>query len=157
MSCWSKTSLTADTRSPRCWRCSAFVGRAACGSAPCSTRPSGGKSSCRSTIGASSSRTNSSSATASTSTNTIETCRSSGSCGRTKLPRLTKLAEQLIQPEILTLLRRHAGNREIWLVGGALRDHFLGRSRPDLDFVVDREAAKLARLLSDDLQAGFHS
>jgi len=70
---------------------------------------------------------------------------------------LTKLAEQLIQPEILTLLRRHAGNREIWLVGGALRDHFLGRSRPDLDFVVDREAAKLARLLSDDLQAGFHS
>jgi hypothetical protein len=70
---------------------------------------------------------------------------------------LTKLAEQLVQPEILTLLRRHAGNREIWLVGGALRDHFLGRSRPDLDFVVDREAAKLARLLSDDLQAGFYS
>ncbi len=70
---------------------------------------------------------------------------------------MTKLAERLIQPEILTLLRRHAGNREIWLVGGALRDHFLGRSRPDLDFVVDREAAKLARLLSDDLRAGFHS
>ena len=70
---------------------------------------------------------------------------------------MTKLAERLIQPEILTLLRRHAGNREIWLVGGALRDHFLGLTRPDLDFVVDREAATLARLLADDLQAGFYS
>lgn len=70
---------------------------------------------------------------------------------------MTKLVEQLIQPEILTLLRRHSGNREIWLVGGALRDHFLGRAQPDLDFVVDRGAASLARLLSEDLQAGYYS
>ncbi|MGH2621730.1 MAG: hypothetical protein ACRDHG_14345 [Anaerolineales bacterium] len=70
---------------------------------------------------------------------------------------MTKLVEQLIQPEILTLLRQHSGNREIWLVGGALRDHFLGRPQPDLDFVVDREAAGLARLLSEDLRAGYYS
>ena len=70
---------------------------------------------------------------------------------------MTKLVEQLIQPEILTSLRRHSGNREIWLVGGALRDHFLGRAQPDLDFVVDREAARLAHLLSEDLRAGYYS
>ena len=70
---------------------------------------------------------------------------------------MTKLVEQLIQPEILTLLLRHSGDREIWLVGGALRDHFLGRPRPDLDFVVDREAARLARLVSEDLRAGYYS
>jgi len=70
---------------------------------------------------------------------------------------LTKLVEQLIQPAILALLRRHSGDREIWLVGGALRDHFLGRPQPDLDFVVDREAAKLARLLSEDLRAGYYA
>jgi len=70
---------------------------------------------------------------------------------------LTKLVEQLIRPEILSLLRRHSGDREIWLVGGALRDHFLGRAQPDLDFVVDREAARLAQQISVDLRAAYYS
>lgn len=68
---------------------------------------------------------------------------------------MTKLAERLIPPEILAHLRRSRGNREIWLVGGALRDHFLGRPHPDLDFVVDREAANLARSVADELNADF--
>lgn len=69
---------------------------------------------------------------------------------------MTKLAERLIPPEILAHLRRSRGNREIWLVGGALRDHFLGRPHPDLDFVVDREAANLARAVADELNADFY-
>ena len=69
---------------------------------------------------------------------------------------MTKLADRLIPPEVLTQLRRSRGNREIWLVGGALRDHFLGQPHPDLDFVVDREAAHLARAVADDLKADFY-
>lgn len=70
---------------------------------------------------------------------------------------MTPLVEQLVPVRILTPLRRHAEGREVWLVGGALRDHFLGRRQPDLDFVVDREATDLARRLANDLSAGFYA
>ncbi|MGD8813231.1 MAG: HD domain-containing protein [Anaerolineales bacterium] len=40
-------------------------------------------------------------------------------------------------------------DRKIWLVGGALRDHFMGRTAIDLDFAVEQDARKLARRYAD--------
>lgn len=44
---------------------------------------------------------------------------------------------------------------EVWVVGGALRDHFLGRPYEDLDFVVDSGAILLAREISNSLSWDF--
>jgi tRNA nucleotidyltransferase/poly(A) polymerase len=44
---------------------------------------------------------------------------------------------------------------EIWVVGGALRDHLLGRPYDDLDFVVDRGAIPFARQIANSLSWDF--
>ncbi|MGD8732187.1 MAG: hypothetical protein PVH92_09920, partial [Anaerolineales bacterium] len=38
---------------------------------------------------------------------------------------------------------------KVWIVGGALRDHLLGRSYEDVDFAVKGDAIELARTLAD--------
>ncbi len=45
--------------------------------------------------------------------------------------------------------------RGVWLVGGAVRDHLLGRFSHDLDFAVDGEARQLARRVADRLGADY--
>ncbi|MFA5039072.1 MAG: HD domain-containing protein [Candidatus Omnitrophota bacterium] len=50
-----------------------------------------------------------------------------------------------------------SGGREVYLVGGFLRDLLTGRKKPslDLDFAVDRGAVDFGRLLARELKAGF--
>ena len=45
--------------------------------------------------------------------------------------------------------------RGVWLVGGAVRDHLLGRPSHDLDFAVDGEARQLARRVANHLRADY--
>jgi len=45
----------------------------------------------------------------------------------------------------------------VYLVGGAVRDLLLGRSSHDLDFVVERNAIKLARRVADRLAGDFYA
>jgi putative nucleotidyltransferase with HDIG domain len=44
----------------------------------------------------------------------------------------------------------------VYLVGGAVRDAWLGRSTHDLDFALEREAIKLARRVANALKADFY-
>ncbi len=44
----------------------------------------------------------------------------------------------------------------VYLVGGAVRDAFLGRSTHDLDFTLEGEAIKLARGIANALKADFY-
>lgn len=49
------------------------------------------------------------------------------------------------------LLLHLAGERRLWLVGGAVRDELLGRQSQDLDFVVAGAARPLARSVANEL------
>ncbi|MEE9216506.1 MAG: hypothetical protein V3U32_03635 [Anaerolineales bacterium] len=61
------------------------------------------------------------------------------------------LVEQLLQSDLAALIRSKSNDQQVWLVGGALRDHFLELDQPDLDFAVDGDAISLARELADAL------
>lgn len=66
------------------------------------------------------------------------------------------LLERLLSPELYdTLVADHSA--EMWLVGGAVRDHFLNRPEPDLDFAVAGEARRLARRIADRLEGAYFS
>jgi tRNA nucleotidyltransferase/poly(A) polymerase len=54
------------------------------------------------------------------------------------------LAGILTDP-LIEILRGTAKGHEVWLVGGAIRDHLLGRTHFELDFAVDKNARDLAR------------
>ena len=65
-------------------------------------------------------------------------------------------------PEDIKLLRMVAvqagkSGRKVYLVGGFLRDLFLGRRKenPDMDFAVDKGAVSFGRALNLKLKAGF--
>src|SRR3990172_13074249 len=55
--------------------------------------------------------------------------------------------------EIRALL---AGEEDVYLVGGAVRDIFADKPIRDLDFVVKRSSIKLARKVADSLGAVFY-
>jgi poly(A) polymerase len=46
---------------------------------------------------------------------------------------------------------------DVWLVGGAVRDLLLGRSLRDWDFVVDRDAIRLARAVANAMDGAFYA
>jgi len=56
---------------------------------------------------------------------------------------------------IRQLLLEHSAGRELWLVGGAVRDSLLDRPSQDLDFVVHGEARPLARALATALDGHY--
>jgi poly(A) polymerase len=64
---------------------------------------------------------------------------------------LTDLPDSIL--ELLPLLRSETS---VWLVGGGVRDHLLGREIVDLDFVVEGQAIPLARKIADKLNAHFY-
>jgi poly(A) polymerase len=64
------------------------------------------------------------------------------------------LAAWFSTPLFETLADQSKG-RKIWLVGGALRDHLLGREAIDLDFAVDKDARSLARRFADAMQGKY--
>jgi tRNA nucleotidyltransferase/poly(A) polymerase len=46
--------------------------------------------------------------------------------------------------------------KQLWLVGGAVRDRLLDRSGPDLDFVAETDARILARRFADAVHASYY-
>ena len=79
--------------------------------------------------------------------------------------RYEETSEILFMPSHFTLnfplldpVRRALPNGQVvYLVGGAVRDQLLGRSSHDLDFVVERNAIKLARRVADSLNGDFYA
>ena len=71
---------------------------------------------------------------------------------RIKSPSLPTLVERLLPSDLASLIRSQSNGQQVWLVGGALRDHFLDLKQPDLDFAVRDRAISLARRLADALE-----
>ncbi len=69
-----------------------------------------------------------------------------------KPPSLPTLLEHLLPSDLAGLIQSQSQGQKIWLVGGALRDHFLDLKQPDLDFAVEQHAISLARGVADALQ-----
>jgi putative nucleotidyltransferase with HDIG domain len=60
-------------------------------------------------------------------------------------------------PQILDSVRAALpGGLTVYLVGGAVRDALLGRQIHDLDFVLERDAIKIARRVANTLNADFY-
>jgi tRNA nucleotidyltransferase (CCA-adding enzyme) len=64
-----------------------------------------------------------------------------------------RLAELLGALPGVERVRAVAGDTPVYLVGGAVRDLLLGRTRADLDFAVEGDAAALGRRLGGDVRA----
>lgn len=65
------------------------------------------------------------------------------------------LLNAIVPSPVREAIRARRGNRNVWLVGGAIRDHILGRPLLDLDFAVSTSARDLARKVADDLRAAY--
>ena len=63
----------------------------------------------------------------------------------------------LIFPLLDPVRKALPDGQTVYLVGGAVRDLLLGRSSHDLDFVVERNAIKLARRVADSLHGDFYA
>ncbi len=59
-------------------------------------------------------------------------------------------------PPLIERLHAILPDREIYLVGGAVRDLFLNRLSHDFDFAVPKDAVSLARRVASTLQADFY-
>ncbi|MGB8707353.1 MAG: CCA tRNA nucleotidyltransferase [Dehalococcoidia bacterium] len=71
---------------------------------------------------------------------------------------LSSRLEKYLPPPVLALVKiagKEASElgQELYLVGGVMRDLFLGRANFDFDLVVEGEAIKLARKMAKDSQA----
>ncbi|MEA1978031.1 MAG: hypothetical protein U9N80_09050 [Chloroflexota bacterium] len=64
--------------------------------------------------------------------------------------------QKFLTPALLELLPSPAEGPQVWLVGGAVRDHFLQRQSFDLDFVVAGDALRLARRIADALGGKYY-
>ncbi len=59
--------------------------------------------------------------------------------------------ENLVSPDLASLILSASDGRQVWLVGGAIRDFFLDDKNPDLDFAVEHGAIGTARKVADSL------
>ena len=64
--------------------------------------------------------------------------------------------QKFLTPALLELLPSPVEGPQVWLVGGAVRDHFLQRKSFDLDFVVAGDALRLARRIADALGGKYY-
>ena len=64
--------------------------------------------------------------------------------------------QKSLTPALLDLLPKPIDGPHVWLVGGAVRDHFLKRQSFDLDFVVAGDALRLARRVADGLGGKYY-
>jgi tRNA nucleotidyltransferase/poly(A) polymerase len=63
----------------------------------------------------------------------------------------------LVFPPVLEkLMACLAKEKQIYLVGGAVRDAILGRESHDLDFVMREDAGQTARKVANDLNGSFY-
>lgn len=65
--------------------------------------------------------------------------------------------QKSLTPALLELLPPPGEGPQVWLVGGAVRDHFLQRQSFDLDFVVAGDALRLARRIADALGGKYYN
>lgn len=65
--------------------------------------------------------------------------------------------QKFLTPELLEHLPSPVEGPQVWLVGGAVRDHFLQRQSFDLDFVVAGDALRLARRIADALGGKYYA
>jgi tRNA nucleotidyltransferase/poly(A) polymerase len=65
------------------------------------------------------------------------------------------LLNSIVPRTIREAIQAQRNGRKVWLVGGAIRDHILGRSLFDLDFAVSFGARDLGRHVADRLQAPY--
>src|SRR5512138_308033 len=61
-----------------------------------------------------------------------------------------------VLPPLVGAVRDAVPDQEIYLVGGAVRDAFLGQVTHDIDFAVPRDAIGLARKVANALRADFY-
>jgi len=54
------------------------------------------------------------------------------------------------------LTNANSGFEEIYLVGGSIRDNLLGKRNFDLDFVMEKQSIKAAKLVADDFNGDFY-
>lgn len=67
-----------------------------------------------------------------------------------------KFIEKIKEDQIVKLLQKHAEDAEIYLVGGTVRDFYLGEKNFDKDIVVDKkDAKKFAQDLAKSIDATF--
>lgn len=64
--------------------------------------------------------------------------------------------KKFLTPALLELIPSPVEGPQVWLVGGAVRDHFLQRKSFDLDFVVAGDALRLARRIADALGGKYY-
>ena len=67
------------------------------------------------------------------------------------------ILQNSLTPALLELLPSPVEGPQVWLVGGAVRDHFLQRQSFDLDFVVAGDALSLARRIADALGGKYYN
>lgn len=71
-------------------------------------------------------------------------------------PEISYMSLSLAFPSLLEKVRIGLPDGELYLVGGCLRDAFLGRLSHDLDFAVPQNAVAIARRLASALGADFY-
>lgn len=71
---------------------------------------------------------------------------------------MNKIIEKIKKDEIITLIKEHAQNLDIYLVGGTLRDFYFDKENFDKDIIVDKiDAEDFAKNLAQSLNATFIS
>jgi len=69
---------------------------------------------------------------------------------------MSKIVEKIKNDAIVSLIKTHANNAEIYLVGGILRDFYLGKENFDKDMIVDKvNAEEFAKNLAKSINATF--
>ncbi|MEI8129052.1 MAG: HD domain-containing protein [bacterium] len=69
---------------------------------------------------------------------------------------MSKIVEKIKNDEIVSLIKTHADKAEIYLVGGILRDFYLGKENFDKDMIVDKvNAEEFAKSLAKSINATF--
>ncbi len=68
---------------------------------------------------------------------------------------MNEFLARLTTPLLNRIIELLPGDQPIYLVGGAIRDAFLGRDCYDMDFVTPGDAISLSRKLADDLEGAF--
>lgn len=69
---------------------------------------------------------------------------------------MNKIIEKIKKDKIINLIKKHAQNAEIYLVGGVLRDFYLNKENFDKDIIVDKiDAEEFAKKLAKSIDASF--
>ena len=69
---------------------------------------------------------------------------------------MSNIVEKIKNDAIVSLIKTHADKAEIYLVGGILRDFYLGKENFDKDMIVDKvNAEEFAKSLAKSINATF--